>query len=110
MNQIIEDQTPTERLKVVRNHFKLNQKNFAHKMGFKPSYYSELEAGKREMTARVLSTLFTLFNVSADWMLSGQGSMFLNTPSHTLVVEAQEAPMQINLKIHLSVNGKTVQL
>jgi len=81
MNQTIHiPQTPNERLKEIRNRFNFNQKAFAHAMDYKPSYYSELENGKKEMTSRLLITLIERFNVSADWMLTGKGQMFLVDP------------------------------
>jgi|GEM_PF-1213576 len=64
---------PSERMKLIRESMGMNQKQFADKLGFKPSYYSELERGKKEITARVLNMLIANFQVSSDWILSGLG-------------------------------------
>ena len=70
--------SPAIRLKKIRNEFRLNQKEFAEKLRFNQSYYSELERAKKAMTIQALKALIERFNVSADWMLTGQGPMLLN--------------------------------
>ncbi len=72
--------TSNDRLKQVREHFKLSQKDFANALELKQSYYSEVESGKREITSRIINSLIRNFNISSDWLLIGNGEIkFTNT-------------------------------
>jgi len=71
---------PNDRLKQVREHFKLSQKDFANALELKQSYYSEVEGGKREITSRIINSLIKNFHISSDWLLIGSGEIkFTNT-------------------------------
>jgi len=72
--------TPNERLKAVRNHFRFNQKGFAERLDVKQAYISAIELGKNQVSGQMLSILIERFNVSADWILTGKGQMFLVEP------------------------------
>jgi transcriptional regulator with XRE-family HTH domain len=65
----------TEKLKLIRKHFNMNQKEFSEKIGVQASYYSDLENGKREITTRIINSLIVIFQVSADWFLTGNGNI-----------------------------------
>jgi len=73
-------QTPNERLKAVRNSLGLNQRAFAKRMDVTQVYISAIEVSKNQVSGQMLSILIKRFNVSADWMLTGKGQMFLADP------------------------------
>lgn len=66
-----------ERLKTIRKELGISQKDMASSLGFKQSYYSDVENGKRNVTGKVIESLQKKFNVSSDWILTGNGNHFL---------------------------------
>ncbi|NQU32770.1 MAG: helix-turn-helix domain-containing protein [Bacteroidetes bacterium] len=58
-----------EKLKQVRVHNELSQKQFAELIGIKPPYLSELENNKKEITSKLLIALSEKFSLSIDWLL-----------------------------------------
>jgi transcriptional regulator with XRE-family HTH domain len=58
-----------EKLKQVRVHNELSQKQFAELIGIKPPYLSELENNKKEITSKLLVALSDSFSLSIDWLL-----------------------------------------
>lgn len=65
----------SNKFKKVRTFLRLNQKDFAEKLGIKQAYYSAIEIGKRDASASVINALFNL-NVSPEWFYNGKGEMF----------------------------------
>ena len=63
-----------ERIKEIRHHFKMNKTEFANFTKILRSAVSEFESGNREPTREFIKTL-TDIGISADWFLSGTGSM-----------------------------------
>ncbi len=70
-----------ERIKLLRKTLGLTQEEFAQRLGFtgtNPSAtVSNWESGKTQPT-RVYPQISQAFNVSLDWLLSGEGEMFAN--------------------------------
>jgi DNA-binding XRE family transcriptional regulator len=65
--------TINERLKEVREGLKLSQKAISEALGLKQSYYSEVENGKRKVTARIINSLIVKYGISVDWLMTGKG-------------------------------------
>jgi transcriptional regulator with XRE-family HTH domain len=65
--------TINERLKEVREALKLSQKAISEALGVKQSYYSEVENGKRKVTARIINSLIVKYGISVDWLMTGKG-------------------------------------
>lgn len=78
--------TANDRLKEIREHLNKNQKEMAASLGVQPSYYSEVERGKRGITSKIAETLSSAFNVSTDWLYTGDGEMIKPSeiPQHML--------------------------
>ena len=68
--------TPNERLRVLRKHLKLTQKDFAKKLCVTQSLITGMETGYRQLTPRMMHTLWTEFKVSREWLETGEGEMF----------------------------------
>jgi len=64
------------RFKEVREIFKLTQKKFADKLSITNSYISEIESGKN-ISSNVTRRLAEAFKVSPNWLLLGEGPMFI---------------------------------
>lgn len=73
--------TIENKLKLIRLYLNMNQSTFAKALGVKQSYLSALESGKREPTAKLLYLLVKKFNISADWFITGKGSIITNDDS-----------------------------
>jgi transcriptional regulator with XRE-family HTH domain len=69
--------TIQERLKEVRNILKLSQKDISDKIGIARTYWTSLENGHREITAKILMSLIVTYDISSDWLLTGKNKMFL---------------------------------
>jgi phage repressor protein C with HTH and peptisase S24 domain len=61
---------------LLRIHNNLNQKNFASELNTSSGYISEVETGKTLPGCGFLFLLKRVFNVDANWLLTGQGEMF----------------------------------
>lgn len=65
-----------DKLKAVRDSLGLSQMEFATRIGIKQSYYSALELGKKEVTSKLLKTLFENVGVSSQWWYNSIGTIF----------------------------------
>jgi transcriptional regulator with XRE-family HTH domain len=54
-----------------------NQTEFSKALGFKQSHISAIESEKKEVSVKIIYALVNKFKVSANWLLSGAGEMFL---------------------------------
>ena len=70
---------PTDRLKEIRNDLSLNRKQVADIVNFNPSYYSQIERGEKEITAKLLRNLFVHFQVSSNYILTGTLPKFIGS-------------------------------
>lgn len=73
---IIMENTINSRLKEVRKHLGLNQKEMAEMLTVKQSYYSEVENGKRNVTGKLVEILNKEKSISSDWMYTGKGDKY----------------------------------
>lgn len=64
------------RILMVREKLGFSQKDLADSLGIQKSVVSEIESGKRELSKNVMISLMNKFNVSTDWLLTGEGEMF----------------------------------
>ena len=67
-----------ERLKHLRQTLNLSQKDFAKNVFISTSYYTLLETGKRNIKDSFLDSICTIYHVNKDWLVTGQGEMFIN--------------------------------
>jgi transcriptional regulator with XRE-family HTH domain len=61
----------------IRRGKKLNRKQFADSLGINQSVAGDIELGKREPSRNVLIQLAKIHHVNINWLLTGEGSMFL---------------------------------
>jgi transcriptional regulator with XRE-family HTH domain len=65
-----------ERLREIRESLGMNQSKFSSSLGIDQAYLSQLENGKVGIGNKFMLTLMDKHNISSDWILSGEGSMF----------------------------------
>lgn len=78
-----------ERIKEIRKYFHLNQTEFGERIGVKQTTVAGYETGGKNPLDTVLFSICREFNVSLDWLLTGEGKMFEDLPA-TLVDEMAE--------------------
>jgi repressor LexA len=65
------------RFKQIRTSLGLTQAEFGSKINLKKPTISELENGKRPLSDRVIADVCREFNVSEEWLKTGNGDMFI---------------------------------
>lgn len=71
--------TINERVKAVRKALKLTQKDFGQQICIAQTYLSQIENGDREVTDKIAQLIALQFNVSENWLHTGQGEMFASS-------------------------------
>ena len=66
-----------ERNLTLRKSLKLSQEKFGEKLGVTKSAVSKMELGTYNITDTILRLISKEFNVSYNWLVSGNGEMFL---------------------------------
>ena len=73
-----------ERLREIRKYLGLSQRDFCNKIGMSQSTYAALETGVRELKDAYLKLICKSFNISEEWLKTGNGEMFLEEPNKEL--------------------------
>lgn len=66
-----------ERLKKLRKTLDLTQREFGERIGVKGNTIAQYESGRNEPIDAVLSLVCREFNVSENWLRTGEGNMFI---------------------------------
>lgn len=53
-----------------------DRRDFAFKIGISPSLVTEISKGRSNVGALAIQNIVLKFNINADWLLTGKGSMF----------------------------------
>jgi len=72
--------TISERIKAVRKTLGISQRDFCGGIYLSHSFYSKIETGTRNPNERVYELICNKYKVNKDWLLSGKGDMFSETP------------------------------
>ncbi|MEM9424774.1 MAG: helix-turn-helix transcriptional regulator, partial [Spirochaetota bacterium] len=67
------------RIRILREHKRLIQKDFGDILGLTLSNVSQIERGKAKASVDLIGKIIESFNVSSNWLLTGEGEMFLPT-------------------------------
>lgn len=65
--------TENERIKLVRNHFKLTMDAFGERVGLKKSAISLMESGRSSVSNSLRRAVCREFNISEEWLKDGIG-------------------------------------
>lgn len=68
----------SDRLRTLLNHTGLSQSEFAEKLGISKGQISNILSGERGITNLMALALKAEFSVNPNWLLTGEGEMFLN--------------------------------
>ena len=72
------------RIKEVREAKGLSQADFAEMLNLKRNSISLIELGKRNPSDRTILDICNTFSVSEEWLRTGSGKPFIETPSSTM--------------------------
>ena len=71
-------QNVIKRFILARKQLRLTQAELATSLGFKQSYISNIEKGRNEVTSNIVIAMYRLYNISPEWLITGQGNMISN--------------------------------
>lgn len=77
--------TQGERIKEVRKSLGLTLEKFGEKIGVTKVAISNLENGHRNLTEQMTKSICREFNVSDEWLRTGEGEMFLPVNRRTKI-------------------------
>lgn len=63
----------------MRKNLGFNKSQLSQYIKSTPSIIGEIESGKREPSKNILMKLLSLYNVNINWLLSGEGEMFIGS-------------------------------
>jgi transcriptional regulator with XRE-family HTH domain len=71
------------RVRLLRKSLGLTSVELSKRTGINRTYISDVESNRREPSRNFLDSLNATFNASYDWLLTGQGEMFLAKEDET---------------------------
>jgi transcriptional regulator with XRE-family HTH domain len=72
--------TVYERIKEIRTRLGMSQVEFSERIFVSKSFYGDIEIGKKKVNDRIIFIVSKQFNVNIEWIKTGEGEMFTNTP------------------------------
>lgn len=73
-----------DRLKKIRTEKGLTLAQFGEQIGLTPGAISDMERGRRGLTEQTRTSICREFKVNREWLVNGEGSMFLPDSSDEL--------------------------
>jgi transcriptional regulator with XRE-family HTH domain len=68
------------RIKEIRDRLKISQVEFSERIFVSKSFYGDIEIGKKKVNDRIIFIISKQFNVNEEWVRTGKGEMFTDTP------------------------------
>lgn len=94
LNQLVkEDYILQNRLRKLRKSLNKQQGEFANDLGILQQQYSTYERGTRKPSTEIYNKLIEIFNVNLNWLLTGNGSMFLDKNSDVITVKLKKGQL-----------------
>jgi transcriptional regulator with XRE-family HTH domain len=72
--------TVYERIKEIRTRLGMSQVEFSERIFVGKSFYGDIEIGKKKLNDRIIFIISKQFNVNIEWIKTGEGEMFTDTP------------------------------
>ena len=69
-----------ERIRALRKALKLKQADFGKQIGLTQTSLSMIERGANTLTDKNIRLICSVFNVSEEWLRTGDGNMFNDSP------------------------------
>jgi phage repressor protein C with HTH and peptisase S24 domain len=71
-----ESESPSDRLKAVRNQLGDTQETFAERFEYTQPVYQRYEAGKRRIPQELMEGLKNQIGINLNWLMTGEGEMY----------------------------------
>jgi len=84
-----------ERLKQIRAALGFNQQEMAVKLGFELTTYRSFEYKSKNLPIEFLCALIYTFSININWLLTGNGSMFINKEINSLKIKCDKSAPQL---------------
>lgn len=75
--------TINERIRQLRQYYKLTQKQFSQKLGISREHLCRIESGKEKPSEQTLLLISALFDVDMSWLFDGTGRMLNSSCEET---------------------------
>jgi transcriptional regulator with XRE-family HTH domain len=82
--------TTSERIKAVRKTLGISQRDFCGGIYLSHSFYAKIETGMRSPNERVFELISNKYKVNKDWLLTGRGEMFSESPPDVELMQLME--------------------
>ena len=66
-----------DRIIIIRKEKGYNQEQFANELNLSRNFINQVESGKRNPSERTILDICSKFNVSENWLRTGEGEMFI---------------------------------
>ena len=76
-----------ERIRKLRKHLDLTQKEFGDRIGVKQNTVAQYEMGRNVPIDSVISLICREFNVREEWLRNGTGEMFIELDKEDMLME-----------------------
>lgn len=76
-----------ERIKKLRKHLDLTQREFGERLGVKQNTIAQYEMGRNTPIDSVISLICREFNVNEEWLRYGTGEMFIELDKEIQLME-----------------------
>lgn len=86
------------RIKEIRLNAKLNQSEFAERIGIGQAALSALEKGIRNVVDRNIILICEKFNVSEQWLRTGEGEMYIQTDDTLFTKLSKEYNLSVGMQ------------
>jgi len=82
--------TVSERIKAIRKALGISQRSFCGGIYLSHSFYAKIETGTRNPNERVYELICNKYKVNKDWLMTGKGDMFDETPPDIEILQLTE--------------------
>lgn len=97
-----------KRFRDIRDQIGLTQTELAKQLGCGRSNISQIESGKNLPGGSILITLKSKYNVSLDWLFSGEGSMFIEKEDDIDLLDFKENSWEVKRMLEDMKNSREV--
>jgi transcriptional regulator with XRE-family HTH domain len=84
------------RLKAARVNLQLSQRDFSKAILISQSFYARLEQGRVKPNNRIIELVCSRLAVNREWLLTGKGEMFSDTPPDIKLEQLYEIFTELN--------------
>lgn len=99
--------TTQKRLKKLRNSLGLSQVEFSNSIGIEQAHLSMIENGKAKIPMNAFEKIKEKFDVSMDWLFSGNGPMFKQSSQNS---ENESSTYNILEEMYSYLNRKGLEI